>query len=407
MSLAVVCASCHWATAAMPQLDGICGEGDDKGAFKERIDSLVREVIRTCFDTHDVASLRVRRGEKVPSCMVPVRVDASSASTSPVASIVDGEMLLAAAEFFAQVSAGVSSRAPPDGVLKADVRHAASLVEGIVRAGSMDMWSVQSQVRWLTVAVAALHSMEPDSVSTVTSAIVESLHSLPVHTLVLHSPTIFCSLHRLLETGQADLIGSIVSSFACRVASEVNSNLFRLSLADAHGVVDGSLRVANLLPLDDAMRSEAASLFVTAVDSLPAKFRAEQVFHRRRDQAIDTAVVGGWCSLLSSDTTQPVAEAVWEHLAKEAVQLVDRGELDNTIADILSSFMREGLRRKWDPADVSSPLGSISASVVHEWRRNVARDGELEDPEHEPVPIAAETADRLRELFRDLPHQSP
>merc|ERR1712183_1243642 len=102
-----------------------------------------------------------------------------------------------------------------------------------------------------------------------------------------------------------------------------------------------------------------------------------------------------------------MGEKIWGHLATEAVQAISRGDVDDTVVDILCSFTSEGVRRGWNAADESTPLGAVASAVAFEWRRNVACDGELEDPIHEPLPIPATAERRLRDVFQDLPQQVP
>lgn len=56
-------------------------------------------------------------------------------------------------------------------------------------------------------------------------------------------------------------------------------------------------------------------------------------------------------------------------------------------------------RYEWEIADPETPLGSVAHAIQTEWNRAIAKDGELEDPLHEPAPIPPEDAWSLKDLL--------
>merc|ERR1711971_1256923 len=170
-------------------------------------------------------------------------------------------------------------------------------------------------------------------------------------------------------------------------------------------------RLAHAVPSEQSspIVAEANKLFDVAMSSLPAKFRAEHVFHRREDGGLAPEDVLAWCQLLSQRSLltgagicTDVADETWKQLVHEASQVIAVGGPDHIAAALLKVFSIEGDRRKWSASLAETPLGTVASAVSKEWHRAVTDDGELEDPMHEPEPIPPTIEKDLCELFSKL-----
>lgn len=361
---------------------------------------------REALAQHDTRSLRVVRGgsgDQAVRCVLPCLAG------SRVATAVDGEALLAAAELLAD-STLTGTQSP--GSTCGDASIAAALVEGVARAGGVEMWPPALQVRWLCATVSSLQFLQDIRALTASAVILlKRLCEQPMHGLLPHAPRLFAALRELSETDSGSFAASTTSALACLLVKEVRQNLFRLTLQESHVVIRDCLRFTANLPTDwvAPVRAEAALLFKMAVDGLPAKFRAECVFHRRSTEGLAPADVVAWCSLLADGAlldvvgnVDAVPEETWSHALHEALEVIRCGDLDDAAPALLGAFAVEGRRRNWSADDELSPLGAMVVAVKSEWQRAIIRDGELEDPIHEPARIPDSVEQRLRELFDAL-----
>ena len=67
----------------------------------------------------------------------------------------------------------------------------------------------------------------------------------------------------------------------------------------------------------------------------------------------------------------------------------------------MDSFLKVKDVYNWRILDQESPLGIVALAVQTQWKRAIARDGELEDPLHEPPAIPSEDARCLKHLFEE------
>lgn len=434
--LRAVCATCRWAVSARlhttPELHGTQVVGGDaeheRGMSSEDALDIILGAVRSEFIERDLLHLRVVRGRPSPTCFLSMRALAAKLeSTSSIA--IDGDMLLAAAELLA------------GSVEPGDVHLASMVLEGVSCRGGAEVWPPELQVRWLGVAnqcaqseycatrAHAFHSpaihlpvsgVVAEGQGDVPGAVVALLTALslqPPHQLVLHAATLLDTLPSIGSSSAA--CAAAVATLAGPLAAEVRQNLFRLKLREACTTTHACLRLAAQMPSsrDDAsaaVQREALLLFTAVIDNLPSKFRAECVFHRRREGGVDSRDLMAWCDLLANTSLLERASAagvateeVWHFLAEEASQVIACGELDDTTVALLSAFVAEGRRRCWHATDSASPLGVVVSAVGTEWRRAVAYDGELEDPEHEPAPIPEAVERALRRLFTELSASAP
>merc|ERR1712008_126998 len=181
-----------------------------------------------------------------------------------------------------------------------------------------------------------------------------------------------------------------VAKLACVIGKEAQKSLFRLTLRESHAVVRDSLRLCSHLPKKQAatLEPEAFHLLSVAAASLPSKFRAEAVFHRRGAGGVAAEDVVAWCDLLadaellaavgasdgSGIAAAEMLDNAWSHTLEEALQVVHRGDLDDAAPALLASFVAEGRRRGWDVMDEQSPLGCLTLAIRAEWKRAIARD---------------------------------
>eukprot|EP00747_Dinoflagellata_sp_TGD_P196615 gnl/TRDRNA2_/TRDRNA2_66971_c1_seq1.p1 gnl/TRDRNA2_/TRDRNA2_66971_c1~~gnl/TRDRNA2_/TRDRNA2_66971_c1_seq1.p1 ORF type:complete len:345 (+),score=68.18 gnl/TRDRNA2_/TRDRNA2_66971_c1_seq1:143-1036(+) len=282
---------------------------------------------------------------------------------------------------------------------------AADLFAGATSApGVGALWPIHLQARWMGLAP----HIAPQMTAGTGISLMVSLSTHRAHELVPYAATLLGALH-CMALGEAT---SAAAALAGTLIPEVRRNLFRLNLSQANAVLESSLRLAAKLRLDEAtsLPEEVLAFATTAVQSLPAKFRSESVFHKKGEGGVRAADVVAWCRLLAdvdllseAGAKDVVSESAWQHLAVEACQVVAMGQLDEEASALLSAFAAEASRRPdWDAADPASPVGALAAAIAKEWARAITCDGELEDPMHEPLPIPESTLRDFHRLFGQL-----
>ncbi|CAE7489594.1 unnamed protein product [Symbiodinium sp. CCMP2456] len=283
-------------------------------------------------------------------------------------------------------------------------------------SGSMQpVWSAEQQVQWLRVAVEAAEAAPVSNAELVQPL----LKALPRHAphLLIPEAAILASLFPRILT-QYPTSEAAVAETAVALAQAVRPDLFRLRVHEARQVLHG---YCSLMPVimaqvnAEKILPEASRLFKSILDGFPAKLKSESVFHRSgQGQGQPSAPeLAAWCILLSNaDLIRPlgkVPEGIWEVLASECQEALTAAGLGQesdfemsgaAIAEqMLLSFLRKRGDHDWSILNPETPLGAMANAVQALWRRAVARDGELEDPMHEPPAIPGEDALRLRELM--------
>jgi len=371
---------------------------------------LVTRAARGAMKRVGLHHIRIVPDQAGPSCLLPSQ-DGFRVSS------VDGEALLATAELLASTGRRMLRTDHSD--VTEDAPLAIALWQSAMRPGQAEMWPLALQVRWLGVAVKGSECV--DGVQGIAAApevlagLLAAIAAQPVHALLPHASPLFAALSGIAASqglgGHSGGVAANTTTLACLLVKEIRQNLFRLTLKESCCVLDGCFQLRPKLPADKAaaLQAEAQLLLAKAIESLPAKFRAETVFHRKHHQGIASSDVVAWCHLLANDTllqfangARAVPDDTWKHLAQEACQVIERGDLDDAAATLLGAFVAEGRRRRWSAADTQSPLGSVVAALRSEWQRVIACDGELEDPIHEPLPMPEAVEHRLRELFAEL-----
>ena len=288
-SLQAVCAACCWAQAARTRLGALEPPEPGSGAVSggEAL-SQVAAAARVALGLVDLRGLRVMPGGQ--RCLVP-RLAGAPGAGAGAAVTVDGEHLLAAAELLAQRGAS------PE-----DARLVAALLDAACRPGAADAWPEALQVRWLRLGVAASAAAESRGVACPTASAAPLLAALAgrqPHRLVPQAADIFEALPAVAAADGARAAAE-AAALAFMLAEEVESNLFRLTLREAHVVTRGCARLVEGLSAEHAsrLRPLAAALLRTAAETLPAKCRSEGVFHRR-EEGLAAADVAAWCELLA------------------------------------------------------------------------------------------------------------
>lgn len=268
-------------------------------------------------------------------------------------------------------------------MLAADASLASALLEGATNAGGAEMWPVVLQVRWLNVAAQTTTSLDGSADGNNASlalapragaALLDAIGAHRPHLLVPHAAALTSALVPLAAMGTT---AASVIKVTVMFAAELRVSLSRLSLRESHAVIDGLLRLILQLSEEDAnvVRPEVARLFSTAVETLPAKFRSERVFQKKRkhEEGISGTDIAAWCTLLADAPllvaaveggAEQVTDELWHFLRKEAVKVIARGELDDTAVDLLCAFADEGRRRQWNALDATSPLAALAAAIT-------------------------------------------
>eukprot|EP00435_Cladocopium_sp_Y103_P058804 s276_g20.t1 len=349
-----------------------------------------------------------------PLCVVP---------TSGQMGSVKGDLLLAAAQLLAGQQ--------PDMCIKGTKLAGQILVAAVGTSSKLALWSPEQRAQWLTVAADIAQicpSISSELPATLIPAMLESISSVEAAKLTMVSP------------GVADVLPRILASYGQPVVSEasktvrllcdaVRPELYRLRLQETYRVLQGSFESQALLlgfEGDSAVEVELSfcALLTAILDSLPAKFKSESVFHRK-GVSQSGMELAAWCSLLakipsaSSASARPnhdvaprlpVPEAIWKLLAVECQDALaasglgqEQGEISGAAVarQILDSFLKVKDVYHWRILDQESPLGIVALAVQTQWKRAIARDGELEDPLHEPPPIPSEDARCLKHLFEE------
>ena len=339
----------------------------------------------------------------LPLCVVPT-LDHEMAS-------VKGDLLLAAAHLL--VDAGTSEQ-------DTDTRAKYSKLAGeilIAAAGTstkLALWPSAEQVQWLTIAVQIAEVSPPpqETLTTLTPLIplmLRSISALEASKLTMISAEVADVLPRILKSyGKVTI--SDVSVTVNLLCNAVRPELYRLRLQETYRVLHGSLTIQ--ASVAESIESTAvADLLKTVLQSLPTKLKSESVFHQNsRPSGADLAA---WCSLLANfELISPanVPEEVWKLLSLEsqnALVASGLGEISGEVSgaavakQMLDAFLQVKDHYHWKITDDTTPLGIIALAVQTQWKRAIARDGELEDPMHEPAPIPTEDATSLKHLFEN------
>jgi len=422
------CAACSWALVASKHLLGmqanlfVEGRAEHRAAptsapWSQNALLTVAAAARGALALHELRHLRLLQSgtndDIGPKCLVPAR-DSTSSSTQ----MVNGEALLATAELLAMAG----TRLPEDAAIVSYILEGA-----VARPGRAEMWPLHLQVRWLALAgqgaikiAPTAAELAPVDTSAAAASLVQALTAAKPHALLPKAPELLgavCTLTKWKSGPEAAPTLPDAAKLACVIAKEAQKSLFRLTLCESHAVVRDCLWLSAHLPKRQAatLEPEAVELLSIAAASLPAKFRAEAVFHRRGAGGVAAEDVVAWCALLadaellaaagtdgSGINAPEILDETWSHALEEALQVVRRGDLDDAATALLASFVAEGRRRGWDVKDKQSPLGCLTMAIGAEWERAVARDGELEHPYHEPACISLDVEKRLRELFHEL-----
>ena len=322
-----------------------------------------------------------------------------------------GDLLLAAAHLL--VDAGTSEQ-------DTDTRAKYSKLAGeilIAAAGTstkLALWPSAEQVQWLTIAVQIAEVSPPpqETLTTLTPLIplmLRSISALEASKLTMISAEVADVLPRILKSyGKVTI--SDVSVTVNLLCNAVRPELYRLRLQETYRVLHGSLTIQASVA-ESIEPTAAADLLKTVLQSLPTKLKSESVFHQNsRPSGADLAA---WCSLLAnSELISPanVPEEVWKLLSLEsqnALVASGLGEISGEVSgaavakQMLDAFLQVKDHYHWKITDDTTPLGIIALAVQTQWKRALARDGELEDPMHEPAPIPTEDATSLKHLFEN------
>eukprot|EP00438_Fugacium_kawagutii_P002011 Skav208928 [mRNA] locus=scaffold787:154967:158509:- [translate_table: standard] len=358
-----------------------------------------------------------------PLCVVPTLGNMAS---------VKGDLLLAAAQLLATQH------------LPSHARLAEQILSAAVGSKVM-LWSAHQRVQWLTVAADLAEARPSTGVmppAALIQGILDSISALETPHLAMLSPGVSAVLPRILTEYGQSVVLTVTETL--KLICQVRPELYRLRLEETYRVLHGSFKSQGiLLNFDaDSARAVEPSLFglmTATLDSLPAKFKSEAVFHHKGISHVELAA---WCSLLAgiprvprvpqvpqvvpsgSDVEVPaVPEAIWQLLALEcrdslaASGLGLEGEAEGEEGEdgeklekvsgaavakvMLDAFLKVKDTYDWEISDPESPLGIISVAIQTQWKRAIARDGELEDPMHEPAPIPSEDALCLKHVFAE------
>ena len=350
-----------------------------------------------------------------PLCVVP---------TSGHMGSVKGDLLLAAAQLLVGKQ--------PDMSLRRAQLAGQILVAAVGTSSKRALWSPEQRAQWLTIAADIAQicpSTSSELPATLIPAMLESISFVEAAKLTMVSPAVADVLPRILVSyGQPAV--SEASKTVRFLCDAVRPELYRLRLQETYRVLQGSFESQALLlgfEGDSAAEVEPSfSALLTAIlDSLPAKFKSESVFHRK-GVSQSGMELAAWCSLLANissassasaarlDDVAPglpdVPEAIWKLLAVECQDALaasglgqEQGEVSGAAVarQIMDSFLKVRDVYNWRILDQESPLGIVALAVQTQWKRAIARDGELEDPLHEPPPIPSEDARCLKHLFEE------
>eukprot|EP00930_Biecheleria_cincta_P055687 TRINITY_DN41982_c0_g1_i1.p1 TRINITY_DN41982_c0_g1~~TRINITY_DN41982_c0_g1_i1.p1 ORF type:complete len:793 (+),score=181.73 TRINITY_DN41982_c0_g1_i1:86-2464(+) len=364
-------------------------------------EALVRvlQVLRATLAERQLSFLKVvPTMQAAPLCVIPERESIS-------ASQVDGHALLSAAELL------MAEGTKEDALQVSDLLKAA-----VGSSASTNAWSLQDQVRWLhlgaAVGIKAAGVLPPAVVETTLTSI---LAKKPGE-LVSSAASLALLLPRLVDTfGTA--IAAATTDVGIALCKALLPDLFRLRLSEAREASQGCLQLATRLP---KVAPLSATLLQATIDGLPAKIKAECVFHKRGGQGPGGPEIAAWCSLLADNELHGAEspEEIWLLLAEEAKRALAASGLGKDEDDpsmsgaVVAIEVLEALRRVkrngWSASDPATPLGAVFDAVQREWRRATAIDGvELEDAEHEALPIIATEEHRLRVIFQEVGVQAP
>ena len=375
----------------------------------ERITEVLSESLQSC----DLRRLRLIQADDGPLCLL---VSSGKPSQMPSKFLLASALLL-------------THRKEPDG------RYGSLAIELVAAAAGsapqLAAWSTEQQVQWLRVAVEAAEAAPTASKA---ELVLPLLQAIPGHASYLLIPEAAC-LASLLPRVLAHYPSSVaavaaVTEASSALAEAVCPELFRLRVHEARQVLHAYCTLLAELELADqahaqALLPHASTLFQKILDGFPAKLKSESVFHRRGSGGQPSPrELAAWCALLSDvDLVHPlgvkVPERIWELLAAECQEALTAAGLGQESLDeesgaaiaeqMLQAFVRKQGEYGWDIANSETPLGVMAEAVQVLWRRAVARDGELEDPMHEPAAIPGEDAVRLRRLMAqqglDLPEE--
>ena len=292
---------------------------------------------------------------------------------------------------------------------------AASLAAELVAAAasSAAAWSAEQHVQWLRVAVEAAEAAPRVPKAELVLPLLQAVPKHQSHLLIPEAAGLSSLLPRLLK--QYPSSEAAIAEVSCVLADAVRPDLFRLRVHEARQVLHAYLALPMLLPEAQAhvLQPRASALFQSILDGFPAKLKSESVFHRRGGQP-SASELAAWCALLSNESLVlplgvEIPESLWELLAAECREALTAAGLGQESHDeesgaaiaeqMLQAFLRKREDHNWSIGNPETPLGSMAEAVQALWRRAVARDGELEDPIHEPPEIPGEDALRLRELM--------
>ena len=406
-SVAQICAAASWAYRQKLEVQQMSDMSVSEALSdaQEAILSSVLERLQHCR-WQQLQVLRAKRfdsssfssPQNCVDCVVVVPTSGQMAS-------VKGELLLAAAQLLASQLQSDSIDSSPRQLAKQ------ILTAAVGTSSKLLLWSVEQRVEWLTVAA----DLAERSQELPILALLGSFHSLEAAKLTMISPTVATVLPRILTYGQP--VASEVSQTVKLVCEAVRQELYRLRLKETYQVLEGAFKAQALLGdfgESGAIELSVSSLLSAILDSLPAKFKSESVFHRKgvSQSGLELA---DWCTLLASASftmdTISVPESIWKLLALECQSALaasglgqENGESFSGAAvakQMMDSFLKVKDIYHWDILDQETPLGLMSLAVQSQWKRAIARDGELEDPMHEPAPIPSEDALCLKHLFQE------
>ena len=394
-SLSETCAAASWARSqlesgglsldAPPEMSRAMSDAD---ALRSILSALRESLSNSKWQQLQLRSDR----NSEPLCILPHKEGPSA---------VRGRLLLDAARL---LSAGLG---------EGDLNLAAELLRSVTatRAGQdfIALWPTDALVDWLEV----LEKLKPSSVP---PELLPSMLGFIVAdpTKLIRRPAMIASLADLLpcvlETygGQETSVSAIfhTGKLLCDI---LEPELFRLRLQETFRVLDACLQVQALSSGDwtEGFQPHLEALLAAVFEALPAKFKSEAVFHRRSVRS--GAEVAAWCQLLASALAhRRPPESLWALLAEEsqvvlaAAGLGEDGGVSGALVakQILEAFLSLRGVYQWDILDTETPLGRLALSVQAQWRHAIAKDGELEDPMHEPAPIPPQDAQSLRNLLQ-------
>ena len=394
-SVSEICSAASWARSQL-QNGGLTAPSEMPSAMSDSdalrsILSALRESLSNC--KLQQLQLRSDRSSE-PLCILPHK-------KGPTA--VRGRLLLDAARL---LSAGLGE--PGDLDLAADLLRSVSAM----RAGQnfIALWPTDALVDWMEV----LEKLKPSSLPhELLPSMLGFIGADP--TKLIRRPAMIASLADLLPGvlqtygGQETSVSAIFDTgkMLCDV---LEPELFRLRLQETFRVLDACLQVQALSSGDwtEGFQPHLLALLEAVFEALPAKFKSEAVFHRRAVRS--GSELAAWCNLLACAMVhRKPPESLWALLAEECQGALAAAGLGEDLPgvsgalvakQILEAFLSVQGVYQWDILDTETPLGRLALSVQTQWRHAIAKDGELEDPLHEPAPIPPQDAQSLRNLLR-------